>query len=133
MSERHLTESFQERNKFINSRTPTKKVWEKFRKLNRNYKPRIVPPLDRGINIITLPDEITDTFADHYAKILIDLHKKGKPGKNRNKKREEELPNKKPFTDRELKAAINQQKNTTPGEDTIHLQMLKKISPETLK
>ena len=64
-------------NKFIysiNSRTPTKKV-------NGNYKPRIVPPLDTRRNIITTHDEI----ADHYANISIDLHKKSKPGKNRKK------------------------------------------------
>ena len=49
--------------------------------------------------------------------------------KNKNKKREKELP----FTDRELKVAINQQKNTVPGEDTIYPQIIKKIPPETLK
>ena len=38
---------------------------------NGNYKPKIVPSLDR--NIITSPDEIADTFAGHYAK---DLHRK---------------------------------------------------------
>ena len=53
----------------LNSRTPTKKVWEQFRKVNRNYNPRIFPPLDRGGNIIISPDKIADTFADHYANI----------------------------------------------------------------
>ena len=37
------------------------------------------------------------------------------------------------FTVRELKIAIKQPKNTTPGEDTIHPQMIKNLSPETLK
>ena len=55
---------------------------EKFREVNGNYKPRIVPSLDRGGNIITSPEEIADTFADHFANILKDLHKKSKPGKN---------------------------------------------------
>ena len=54
-------------------------------------------------------------------------HKKSKPWKNRNKMKEEELPYNK------LKLAINQQKNTALGEDTIHPQMVKKLSPETLK
>ena len=66
---------------------------EKCRKVNRNYKPRIVPPLHRGGNIITSPDEIAVTFADYYANI----------SKEYIKKREEELPSNKP--DRELKAA----------------------------
>ena len=46
-------------NKFansLNSGTPTKKIWVKFRKINENYKPIIVPPLDSGGNIITSPD-----------------------------------------------------------------------------
>ena len=72
-------------NKFVNSlnaRTPTKKVWEKFRKLNKNYIPRIVPPLDRGGNIISSSDKI----ADRYAYISKDPYKKSKPGKNRKEK-----------------------------------------------
>ena len=37
-----------------------------------------------------------------------------------------------PFTERELKSAMNQQKNTIPGEDFIHPQMIKRLPPETL-
>ena len=36
---------------------------------------------------ITSPDKIADTFADHYANISRDLHKKTKPGKNRKRKK----------------------------------------------
>ena len=53
----------------INTRTPTKKVWDKFRNVNGNYKPRTIPILERGGNIITSPDEIADTFADYYTNI----------------------------------------------------------------
>ena len=106
-------------------RTPTEKVWEKFRKVNGKYNQRIVPPLDRRGNKISSLDDIADTFADNYANISKDLYKKSKPGKNRNKKREVVLLYKKTFTDRELKASINQQKNTAPGEYTIHPQMIK--------
>ena len=67
-------------------------------------------------NIITSPDEIAHTFANHYANISKHLHNKSKLGKNRNKKREE-LPYNKPFADIELKAVL--------GEDTIHPQILK--------
>ena len=54
-------------------------------------------------------------------------------GKQRKRKKEEELPYNELFTDRELKIAIKQQKNTAPGEDTIHPQMIKNLPPETLK
>ena len=32
-----------------------------------------------------------------------------------------------------MKAAVNQRKNTAPGEDAIHPQMIKILPPETLK
>ena len=100
----------------LNSRIQTKKVWDKFRKVNRNYKLRTIPPLKRGGNIITTLEEISYTFADHYANISRDPHKKGKPGKNK----EKELPYNESLT------AIKQQKYTAPGEDTIHPQRKKK-------
>ena len=58
-------------------------MWEKFRKVYGNYKPRIVSPLDRGGNIITSPDENADTFIDHYANISKYFHEKTKLGKKR--------------------------------------------------
>ena len=70
----------------LNSRTPSKKVWDKFRKVNGNYKPRIIQTLESGGNIIISPKKISDTFvADHYANISRDPHKKSKQGKNRKK------------------------------------------------
>ena len=48
-------------------------------------------------------------------------------------KKKEELPYDKPFTDRELEAAIKQQKNTVPGENTIHPQMIKRLPLEILE
>ena len=79
---------------------------DKFSKVDGNYIPRIILPLEGGGNILTLPDETADIFADYYEKILRDLHKKSKPRKNRKRKKEKELPYSNPFTDRELKTAI---------------------------
>ena len=62
----------------LNSRTPTKKVWDKFRKVNGNYKPRTVLSLKRGGNKMTSHEKIANTFADHYENILRDPHKKSK-------------------------------------------------------
>ena len=69
----------------LNFRTSTKKVMDKFKKLNRNYKPRIISPLEREENTITSPDKIADIFANHYANILRDPNNKSKPGKHRKK------------------------------------------------
>ena len=67
----------------LNSKTPTKKVWNKFRKVNGNYKPIIIPPLERGRNTLASPDEITDALADCYANISRDPHKKSKSEKKK--------------------------------------------------
>merc|ERR1711976_241271 len=50
-------------NKFVNSlnsRTPTKKVGEKFRKVTGNYKPRRIPPKEKRGSIISTPNEIAE-------------------------------------------------------------------------
>ena len=60
----------------LSSRTPTKKVWEKFKEVDGNCKPRMIPPMERGGRIITTPDEIADTFAVHCANISRDPQKK---------------------------------------------------------
>ena len=119
-------------NKFVNLlnfRTPTKKVWDKFKEVKGNYIHRTKSPLERGGNTYTSTDEI----ADHYANILRVPYKKNKPGKHRKRKKEEDLSYNKPFTDRELKQVIKKQKNNVYGENTIHPQMIKRLPPEILK
>ena len=46
----------------------------------------MIPPLERGRNIITSNEEIADTLADQHASISRDPHEKSKTGKNRKKK-----------------------------------------------
>ena len=65
--------------------TPTKKVWDKFRKVKGNLKLRTISLLERRGNRIPSSEEIEVTFADHYANISKDPHKKIKQGKNRKK------------------------------------------------
>ena len=121
-------------NKFINllnSRTSTKKVWEKFKKVNGNYKPRRIPPIEKGGSIISTSDEIAETFAVHYTNISRDQNKERKQG-NTEKGKKKKSYNTMNHSQKEVKSALNQQKNTTPGEDTIHPQMIKRLPPETL-
>ena len=49
-------------------------MWEKFRKVNENYKP------------FSTSDEIAEIFATHYANISRDQNKETKTGKGRTKK-----------------------------------------------
>ena len=53
-----------------------------------------------------------EIFADHYAKISRDLHMKSNPKKYIKRKIQDNQLHSKLFTERELKAAIKQQKNT---------------------
>ena len=45
--------------------------------------------------------------------------------KYKKRKKQDDQPYNESFTKAELKAAIKQQKNTAPGEDTMHFQMIK--------
>ena len=94
MLESHKAESFYEKQKgnieqvrvFTKLQNSNKKAWEKFKKVIENYKPRIIPPLERGGNTITSPNDIADIFADYYANIFEDPYKKRKYRKGKKKK-----------------------------------------------
>ena len=58
--------------------------------------------MERGGNTITSPDEIADALAGQYANISGDPYKKNKPGRLSKKKKKEDLPNIKPFTDNKI-------------------------------
>ena len=73
----------------LNARIPTKKVWEKFKKVNGNYKPRKILPLEGRENTNTLLIEVAEIFADYYANISRDPDKKNEPEKNRKRKKQE--------------------------------------------
>ena len=112
----------------LNSRTPTKKLWDKFKKLNGNYKPRIIQRLKRGGNTITSPNEIGNTFTDYYENISRPTHKKLGLGNTEKK----ELPYNKPFTGRKLKTAIKQQKNTALALTNILCKRFKRMTNKKL-
>ena len=81
---------------------PDQEGVDKLRKVNGNYKPTIIPPLERWGNIISSPKEIANIFADQYVNISRDSNKKSKPDKNRKRKKEDELPNNKSLAVREI-------------------------------
>ena len=102
-------------NKFLNS-LKLQNLNQEGLESNRNYKPITMPPRRRRVNTITLPDKIADTFSDHTVNISRYPYKKSEPEKHRkNRKEENHLPFNKPFTYRQLKTDIKQQKNTSPG------------------
>ena len=77
--------------------------------------------------------KFTKCFTLTYAKISRDPHMKNNLKKYIRRKNEDNQPYNEPFTERELKVALKQQKNTAPREDIIYPRMIKKLPPETLK
>ena len=75
------------RDNLLNISTPNRwrDMRNKFMKVIGNYKRRTIPPLERGGNIITSPDKIADTFADHFANVLRDPNKEKQTSENRKK------------------------------------------------
>ena len=62
-------------------------MWDKFKKVNGNYKPRTISPLERGENKITSPDEIADNFTDYYTNKSRDHHNKVSQGNTKEEER----------------------------------------------
>ena len=82
-----------------------------------------IKKVEKEEKMINQHNEIAKIFAYHYAKISRDPYIKSKPKKYRRRKKQDNQPYDEPFTEREVKAVIKQQKNTAPGEDTIHPQV----------
>ena len=105
-------------------------VWDKLKKVNGSNKPRIVPHWrreERWLPDITKLQKFLQTTIQKFQEIYTWLKEI-----NKRKQQDNQMYNY-PFIERKLKAAIKQQKNTAPGEDTIHPQMIKMLPPETLK
>ena len=107
---------------------------DKFRKLNENYKPRLIPPLERGNKITSI-----DEFADYCANILKYPLRKVKQKEEERK----ELPYKRPFTNRNENTqkttkeyntsrgyylSLDDKKTTTRVTETVKPARVKKIS-----
>ena len=73
--------------------------------------------------MVTQHSELAEIFADHFAKISRDPNMKGNPKKCIRRKKEDNQP----YRER------TESSHKTTEKDTIHLQMIKKLPPETLK
>ena len=122
----------------INSQTPIRTVWQKIRKLNGKFVPDPLPKLKINGTIITSPSDVANKMGEHFSSIsssknysprfqsiyntqvTLDL------GENDNE------PYNAKFTLRELKDALSNAENSSPGEDTILYDMLRHL-PENAK
>ena len=122
----------------INSRTPFSLIWKKIGKIAGKYTPSPTPVLKVNGTMITDSKEVSNIFADHFAKVS----KKSEtaPGynsraqaerKDLNYHTERQYSYNLPFTETEFDSALSKCNDSTPGPDEIPYAMLRHISKET--
>jgi len=123
----------------INSRTPTKKVWNMVRKITgKNTKSHMLHLKDQKGNLITNKDDIaneigstfeksssSDNYSDKFKNIKMKEERKHldfHAGENYKYKKYN-----KRFKLRDLKRSIKRSKDSTPGPDGVHYTILKNL------
>ena len=115
----------------LKSKTPTKQVWTKIKKIEGKYSPKPQPILLHNNQTIANPKQVANIFATHYANISSLLNNPNPQNQNflnrRNRNDNNEQYNS-PFTMEELSSAIHStQDYKSPGEDQIQNIMIKKL------
>ena len=123
----------------INSKTPCRAIWRKIRKLRGKFVPSPLPSLKVNDNLITDPQEVSQKLGEHFSQIssannysnnfrrIYDAQVSLNFNENDNESYNAI------FTLRELKEALSDTENTSPGEDNILYEMLKRLPEEGKK
>ena len=118
----------------INSKTPSRKIWQKIRKLSGKFTPTPLPNLKVEDSLITDPKEVSERLGDHFSKVSSPsnysrhfrrIHESQiaiEFGKDNSE------PYNMRFTLKELKDALSSTETSAPGEDNILYEMLKHLS-----
>ena len=133
-------ESFRQYVNNIDTSTPLKKVYDRVKKLE-GRPISTLNHLNVGTEMKETTKEIADTFADHFCRVsssnncsdkFLDHKQREERSKLDFSSKNQECYNK-PFTLGELKHALQQSKDSSPGPDDIHYQMLKHLPEQTLE
>ena len=122
----------------INSKTPSRLIWRKIRKLSGKYIPSPAPCLKINGNLISKPEEVAEKLANHFSDVSSSKNYSNHFQNIRNAKISLNLSSNNneaynaQFTLRELKEALESWDSTSPGEDNILYNMLKHL-PESAK
>ena len=124
----------------LNSRTTLKSTWDMVRRINSKYKPNNVSHLKYSNNNITDVNEICktltkqfafDSSSDNYSHMFnryrLKLEKKTIDFETNGHYSYNDV-----FTLNELKQAIKVSRDTSPGIDTVHYQLLKYLPDDSL-
>ena len=119
----------------LNNQTPTKKVWNMIQKISGKHVKNSLNMLEKNGQLISNPEDISETLAESFAKKSSNQNYSDK-FQSYQQKEEEKIINfktkkskqyNKKITLKELKRSIAKSKNTSPGPDMIHYQLLKHL------
>ena len=117
----------------ISSKTPSKLVWKKIKKLSGKFVPEPLPTLKIDGNFITEPEKVAEKLGEHFSKVSSSENYSNHFKNIRNAQVSINLGenNKEPynakFTMKELKEALENSEPSAPGEDNILYEMLKHL------
>lgn len=119
----------------LNEKTPMTKIWKRIKKMKGKNTSDSTPYLMRGDAMITDPEEVAEMLADHYSNISSSesysqdfLRLKARAERTPIEFNEENNADYNvPMSLLELKIALKSCRNTAPGNDRIHYQMLKHL------
>ena len=124
----------------LNSRTTLKSTWDMVRRISGKYKANTVSHLKYNANDITGVKEICSTLAtqfafnsssDNYSHVF-NRHRLTIERKTIDFDTNDHFPYNDVFTLHELKQAIKISRDTSPGIDTVHYQLLKHLPEDSL-
>ena len=123
----------------INSKTPSKVVWQKIRKLSGKFVPAPLPTLKIDDTLITEPSEVANKLGKHFSEISSSNNyptdfqriRDAQITLNFDSGKFEAYNTK--FSLREFREALSSTEATAPGEDTIMYEMLKHLPDDTKK
>ena len=123
----------------INTNTPVSSVWNKIRKLSGKFVPKPLPSLIVNNNLISNSQEVAEVLAKHFSKIS---NHSNYDQEFQQVAAQVSLPDftsanneyyNQPFKMKELKFALSKTSNSSPGEDSIQADMIKKLPSQTLE
>ena len=117
----------------ISSKTPSRLVWQKIRKLSGKFTPTPLPTLKVNNSLITAPSEVSEKLGEHFSGISSASNYSANFRKIRDSQitldfsSDNSQPYNVKFTLRELSDALSSTKTSAPGEDNILYEMLKHL------
>ena len=130
----HKTKTWRDMCNKMNVNTSRKKVWESIAKIKGKTAKKISILEDKGVRYTTIPaicNKLATTFekiskTENYSTAFQKIKEK-EESKNLNFLTNKEEDYNKEMSERELEAALQQAKDTTPGPDEITYEMLRKL------